>query len=155
LFILFIYKYNRIFSFKTFKIFSWGHIIAKVFIYSISNILKENILNKTSIKRHNYKTNTLKSIADRCNESFEIFKWYSHKEFYDLEKIIFEKSNEKLEYKEIDKQLENIKDLDENINNNELSLNSDDKNELSDRESIVIIENEMSNDSEKRNLLNK
>lgn len=97
----------------------------------------------------------MKSIADRCNESFEIFKWYSHKEFYDLEKIIFEKSNEKLEYKEIDKQLENIKDLDENINNNELSLNSDDKNELNDRESIVIIENEMSNDSEKRNLLNK
>ena len=53
-----------------------GPITAKGFIYSISNILKENTLNKTKIKRYDYKTKALISLADKYNKSFENFKWF-------------------------------------------------------------------------------
>lgn len=47
-----------------------------------------------------------------------------------------------------------LNDLDENINNNKLSLNSD-KNEFSDNESIENNESEMSNNSDESNFLDE
>ena len=82
------------------------------------------------------------SLADKYNNSSIYFKWYSYKEFYDLEKSIYKAFNENLEENEIEIELENINNIDEDINPNNLSKNDDIDNQ-NDNDSINISENEI------------
>ena len=94
------------------------------------------------------------SLADKYNNSSIDFKWYSYKEFYDLEKNIFKKFNENLEENEIEKELENINNIEEDINANKFST-YDDINNPNGNDSINISDNELldegDNDDEMNN----
>ena len=139
-----VYWGNIIESFhgKLLKYIPRGPITAKSFIISMANIIKDSTLIKSNIKRHDYKTKTLISLADKYNNSSIDFKWYSYKEFYDLEKSIYKAFNENLEENEIEIELENINNIDEDINPNNLSTNDEIDNQ-NDNDSINISENEI------------
>ena len=80
--------------FQNCKIYAQRKPASKTFITSMTKILKDSELDKNSIKRHDFKTQTLINIA-KNNKEPKDFKWYNYKEFYDLEKNKSKKDKKK------------------------------------------------------------
>ena len=57
-----------------------GKTTNKNFVTSMTKILKDSEMDKKSIKRHNFKTQTLINIVKNYKEQ-KYFKWYNYKEF--------------------------------------------------------------------------
>ena len=80
---------------KIVKYMPKGKTTSKTFVTSITKILKDTELDKNSIKRHDFKTQTL--INAKNYKELKDFKWYNYKEFYDLEKNIIKKQKNEIE----------------------------------------------------------
>ena len=70
--------------------------VVKYFVISMTKILKGSELYKNSIKRHDFKTQTLINIAKNYKEKKD-FKWYNDKEFWNLEKNIIKNDQKEIE----------------------------------------------------------
>jgi len=109
-------------------------ITSKSFYISIINILKDSVLNKNSIKRQYYKTKTLINISKSYNEEEEMvnYKWYTYKDFYEIEKKLIRNEKYTISKKEMNMEISSINNVDE-LDNIDNSLNikeiNDDINE--------------------------
>ncbi len=99
---------------------------SKSFFISITNILKDSVLTKNVIKRHDYNTKTLIAICKSYNEQKDKvnYKWFTYSEFYEIEKNLIKKDKNQYSEEEINNEIEIINDVDE-IENIENLLNSE------------------------------
>ena len=99
-----------------------GKTTNKTFVTSMTKILEDSELDKNSIKRHDFKTQTLINIAKNYKEQKDC-KWYNYKEFCDLEKNIIKNNKKEIENGELEYFINDINSI-ENEENDDNSNNS-------------------------------
>ena len=102
-----------------------GKTTEKSFILAMVNIFKDIELMKNELKRHDFKTRDLITIATKFNKENK-FKWFNYNEFKDIEISIIKKDINITDNKEINKNvsnLNNIYEIDETDDLNKLNIN--------------------------------
>ena len=129
-----------------------GPITSKSFYISIINILKDSVLNKNAIKRHDYKTKTLINISKSYNDEGKIvnYKWYTYKEFYEMEKNLIKHEKKSISEEEMNIEISSINDVDE-LDNIDDSFNI---NEIDDDINENDLKFQYSDNEEEKNYFN-
>ena len=130
---------------KLVKYLPRGPITSKGFINAMTNILKDNVLLKNSIKRHDYKTKTILLLAEKYNASNVEFKWYNYKEFYEAEQKVFNKSHQDININIFEKELNDINGIEDEFSlaSNEIKIQDNNINNMSkEEEDNISSENE-------------
>ena len=130
---------------KLVKYLPRGPITAKGFINAMTNVLKDNVLQKNSIKRHDYKTKTILCFAEKYNESNIKFKWYNYKEFYEAEQKVYNNSHQNINTNIFEKELNDINGIEDELSleSNEIKIPDNNiNNEFKEEEYNISFDNE-------------